>query len=115
MFAATFALIATRAERGRRSWRAYPKYGIAAVTRAAEARFKASTISSTSIRLSFAGAQVDWSTKQSLPRTFSRSSTMISPSENLPTVAWPSGMLNLRTTACASSGLAFPVKTIRLS
>jgi len=33
----------------------------------------------------------------------------------LPTVAWPSGMFNLRTTACASSGFAFPVKTIRLS
>ncbi len=40
---------------------------------------------------------------------------MISPSENLPTVAWPSGMLRRLTTACASSGLAVPVKTIRLS
>src|SRR6266581_2161391 len=48
---------------------------------------RASTIKSTSIKLSFAGAQVDCNTKQSLPRTFSRSSTMISPSENLPTVA----------------------------
>ena len=53
-------------------------------------RFSASTITSNSIRLSLVGAQVDCRTKTSLPRTFSRISTMTSPSENLPTTARPS-------------------------
>ena len=35
-----------------------------------EARFSASTMTSSSIRLSFDGAQVDCRTKMSLPRTF---------------------------------------------
>jgi hypothetical protein len=40
-----------------------------------------------SIRLSFVGVQVDCSTNTSRPRTFSRISTITSPSENLPTTA----------------------------
>ncbi len=82
MFATTFAEIATRALRGRRSWRAYPKYGIAAVMRAALERRSASTMIIISIRWSLVGAHVDCSTNTSLPRTFSSSSTMISPSLN---------------------------------
>ena len=83
--------------------------------RPADARFSASTMISSSIRLSLVGAQVDCSTKQSLPRTFSSISTFTSPSENRPTVARPSGMLRRRTTSAASLGFALPVKTIKLS
>ena len=115
MFATTFALIATRAERGRRSCRAYPKYGIAAVIRPAEARRRASIMSSVSMRLSLVGVQVGCRTKQSLPRTFSRISTMISPSENFPTTACPIGMFRRLQTLCASNGFALPANTIRLS
>ena len=79
--------------------------------RAADARFSASTITSTSIRLSFVGWQVDCRTKTSRPRTFSSSSTITSPSENLPTTARPRLMFRCRQTASASFGLALPVKT----
>ena len=50
MFATTFAEIATRALLGRRSCRAYPKYGIAAVMRATLERRNASTMIISSIR-----------------------------------------------------------------
>ncbi len=50
MSATSLAVIAERVARGRRSWRAYPKYGTTAVMRAAEARRQASTITSSSIR-----------------------------------------------------------------
>jgi hypothetical protein len=61
------------------------------------------------------GAQVDCSTKTSLPRTFSSSSTITSPSLNFETVALPSWMFSCFATDCASRGLALPVNTIRLS
>ena len=48
--------------------------------RAAEARFNASMQISNSIKLSFAGAAVGWTTKTSSPRTFSCTSTKISSS-----------------------------------
>src|SRR6187549_798429 len=115
MFATTFAEIATRALRGRRSWRAYPKYGIAAVIRAALDRRNASTMIIISINVSFVGAHVDCSTKTSLPRTFSSNSTITSPSLNFDTVALPSWTFSWRATCCASFGLALPVNTIRLS
>ena len=49
---------------------------MAAVMRPAEARFSASTMTSSSIRLSLVGAQVDCRTKTSLPRTCSWISTL---------------------------------------
>src|SRR6185437_5522220 len=58
---------------------------------------------------------VDWSTKTSLPRTFSWISTWISPSEKRLTIALPRGMPRILTTSCASAGFALPVKTIRPS
>ena len=78
--------------------------------RAAEARLSASTITSTSIRLSLVGTHVDCRMKTSRPRTFSSSSTMISPSLNFPTTARPRLMLRWRQTAAASLGFALPVK-----
>src|SRR3989338_9005268 len=88
---------------------------MAAVMRPAEARFSASTITITSIRVSLVGWQVDCSTNTSLPRTFSRSSTITSPSEKRDTVARPRWILRWRTTSLARRGLAFPLNTIRLS
>ncbi len=85
------------------------------MTRAAEERFSASIITSSSIRLSLVGAQVDCSTNTSLPRTFSSSSTITSPSENLPTMARPSDRFRCFATSCASFGLALPVNTISRS
>ena len=46
--------------------------------RRAEARFSASMMISSSIRWSLAGAEVDWMTNTSSPRTFSCTSTKIS-------------------------------------
>ncbi len=57
--------------------------------RAAEERLMASTMTSSSIRLSLVGAQVGCTMKTSLPRTFSMISTMISPSLNMSTTALP--------------------------
>src|SRR5690349_8959766 len=78
--------------------------------RAAEARFSASIITSTSIRLSFVGAHVDCKMNTSRPRTFSSSSTITSPSENRPTTQRPRLMFKCRHTASASFGFALPVK-----
>src|SRR5437762_3356021 len=52
-----------------------------AVARRVEARFSASSVISSSIKLSFAGYEVDWTMKTSSPRTFSWISTKISMSE----------------------------------
>ena len=60
--------------------------------RAADDRLKASAIVSSSIKVLLVGAQVDWRTKTSLPRTFSKISTMVSPSLKVPTVAFPIGI-----------------------
>ena len=57
--------------------------------RPAEARLSASTMITSSIRLSLVGAHVDCSTNTSWPRTFSLISTMISPSEKRDTTARP--------------------------
>ena len=67
-------------------------YGTTAVMREAEARRHASTMMSSSIMLSFAGGHVDWRMNTSRPRTFSISSTLISPSLKRPTYARPSGV-----------------------
>ena len=57
--------------------------------RVAEARRQASVISSSSIKLSFAGGQVGCTMNTSRPRTFSINSTLTSPSLNRPTCARP--------------------------
>ena len=82
--------------------------------READERRRASAITTISIRLSLVGAQVGCRMKTSLPRTFSFSSTLTSPSLKRPTVASPRGMCSSRTTRRARSGLAFPVNTIIL-
>src|SRR5256885_11316551 len=58
--------------------------------RSADARLSASTMTSSSIRLSLVGAQVDCTTKTSRVRTFCLISTATSPSEKRPTSAAPS-------------------------
>ena len=88
---------------------------MAAVILAAEDLLSASTITIISIRLSFVGKLVDCKMKTSFPRTFSRSSSIVSPSLKLPTVASPSFRPKLEATFFARSLLAFPVKTIRFS
>ena len=110
MFATSLAVMATRVARGRRSWRAYPKYGTTAVTRFAEARRQASAIISSSIKFS-AGGCVGCSMNTSRPRTFSRSSTLTSPSLNRSTSARPNGTCKCRVISCASAGFALPVNT----
>src|SRR5579884_699372 len=80
-----------------------------AVMRLAEARRKASISSSSSIRLSLGGVQMDCMTKQSPPRTFSRISTITSPSGKRPTSALPKRTPNSAQTSRASAGLELPV------
>jgi hypothetical protein len=113
MLATTLAVIGTRDDRGRRSWRAYPKYGITALMRSAEARLRASTMISNSIRFSLVGAQVLCTTNTSRARTFWLISTVTSPSENRPTVAAPSDMPRWRAMSAAMRGFALPVKTMK--
>ena len=62
--------------------------------RPAEARFKASTMISSSIKFSLVGAQVDWMMNTSRARTFWFKVTVTSPSEKRPTSAKPSEMSN---------------------
>src|ERR1051326_2044286 len=83
-----------------------------AVMRRADARLKASSMRSSSIRWSLVGVQIDWMTKTSPPRTFSVISTCTSPSLNRPTSAWPSGTPTYRAIASASGGLAFPANIL---
>ena len=78
-----------------------------------DARFNASSMISNSIRWEFWGAQVDWSAKQSRPRTFSEISIAHSPSLNVPTSARPISMSRYCATAFASAMLAFPLKSFR--
>src|SRR5690349_3895768 len=83
--------------------------------RAAEARRAASTITSSSIRLSLAGGHVDCTMNTSRPRTFSISSTLISPSLKRPTYARPSGVCRLRAMSCANAGVALPANSASVS
>src|SRR6266446_701582 len=80
-----------------------------AVIRPAEARRNASIRSNSSIRFSLGGVQVDWITKQSPPRTFSRTSIITSPSGKRPTSTWQSLTLRYSHTSRASAGLELPV------
>src|SRR5580765_3934951 len=83
--------------------------------RAADARRAASTITSSSIRLSLAGGQVDCTMKTSRPRTFSISSILISPSLKRPTYARPSGICRLRAMSCDNAGVALPANSASVS
>lgn len=78
--------------------------------RPAEARRRASTITTNSIRLSLVGAQVDWMMKISPPRTFSLICTLTSPSLKRPTAASPREVYRRLAIRCASSGVALPAK-----
>src|SRR3990167_8931089 len=84
-----------------------------ALMRSAEARLSASTMISSSIRLSLVGAQVDCTTNTSRARTFWLISTVTSPSEKRPTVAAPSEMPRWSAMSDAIPGLALPVKTMK--
>ena len=53
----------------------------------------ASAISISSIKWSFDGGEVDCTMKTSRPRTFSSSSTVVSPSLKRPTLERPSGTI----------------------
>src|SRR3990172_1293838 len=79
--------------------------------RRADERRSASTTMRSSIRCVLAGWQIDWITKQSMPRTFSRISTFTSPSLNVLTSALPSSRPRVLATALASGGLEFPQKS----
>jgi hypothetical protein len=84
-----------------------------AVIRFAEARRSASAMIRSSIRFVLLGAQVDWITKTSQPRTFSSISTLISPSEKGLTSARASGTPRFSQISCASCGLEFPAKILK--
>ena len=88
-----------------------PAKETAAMDAEAEARRRASTITTNSIRLSLVGAQVDWMMKISPPRTFSLICTLTSPSLKRPTAASPSEVYRRLAIRCASSGVALPAKS----
>src|SRR5690349_8620888 len=81
-----------------------------AVARRVELRFNASSVTSSSIRLSFAGNEVDWMTKTSSPRTFSSISTKTSMSEKRRTLALVSGRFRYVEMASASGRLLLQVR-----
>ena len=83
-----------------------------AVMRPAEARFSASIMMSSSMRLLFTGEQVDWTTNTSLPRTVSYRETKISPSEKVPTSDSPSLVPISLQISSASLGFELPENTL---
>ena len=85
-----------------------------AVIRQAEDRRSASSVISSSIRLSFAGNEVDWTTNTSRPRTFSWISTKTSMSAKRLMEALVRGRFRVEATASANGRLLFPV-TILIS
>ena len=74
----------------------------------AEDRLNASIMISSSTRLSFTGAQVDWITKTSFDRTFSWISIWISPSLKVVTLAPPRGDLQITADPLRQRGLDVP-------
>src|SRR3569623_221238 len=80
--------------------------------RRAEERRSASVMIRSSIRLSFAGNEVDWMMKASEPRTFSWISTKISMSAKRRTTALVSGTARPCAMACASAGLELPATSL---
>ena len=83
-----------------------------AVMRPALARRHASTMMSSSMRLSLTGLQVDWMRNTSLPRTVSYRETEASPSAKLLTSLSPSLVPMILQMSAASLGLALPVKIL---
>ena len=81
-----------------------------AVIEAADARRSASVMIRSSIRLSFAGAQVDCTTYASTPRTFSLISTHTSPSLKRETLILERGISRWFAISFARAGLPFPPK-----
>ena len=79
--------------------------------RRADARLNASSMTSSSIRLSLTGGQVGWMTKTSWPRTFSLIWTYISPSEKRETSASPSESWRCLAISSASGRFALPEKS----
>src|ERR1700733_9887924 len=76
----------------------------------ADARLSASIMINSSISDWFGGEHVGWTTKQLTPRTFSPTSTQISPSEKWVTSARPSGISTNLQTSSASARFELPVK-----
>src|ERR1051325_609030 len=81
--------------------------------RSADARLNASIRTRSSIRLSFTGGHVGWTTNTSVPRTFSLIWTKTSPSEKWVTSAAPSGIFRYPAISAASSRCALPEKSFR--
>ena len=73
----------------------------------------ASIMMSSSIRLSFTGELVDWTTNTSEPRTVSKMDTKFSPSEKAPVSALPKGMLSSLQMSLARALLELPAKIFR--
>src|SRR5947199_4842906 len=86
-----------------------------AVMRLADARLSASSISSSSIRLSFPGVHVDCMTKTSPPRTLSVISTWTSPSLNRPISTPASGTPRCALSAFASARFELPANILTSS
>src|SRR5690554_1312645 len=82
------------------SWRAHPKYGITATIDFADARFAASTINKSSIRLSELG-KVDCIRNTCLPRIDSSYETANSPSAKCSIIILPNGQSRLLQTFSA--------------
>ena len=102
--------------RARDAWLANMKVAVQEVgIRAAEARRRASTITSNSIKVSFVGGHVGCMTNTSRPRAFSINSTRHSPSLNLPTSASPSRVCRCRAISCARAGFALPANNASVS
>ena len=80
--------------------------------RPAEARFNASMMISSSIRLLLTGLQVGWTTNTSLPRTVSYRETNTSPSEKAPTSDSPSFVPICAQISFASFRFALPENTL---
>src|SRR4029078_11865038 len=76
----------------------------------ADARLSASIMISSSISVWLGGEQVGWTTKQLTPRTFSPTSTYVSPSEKWVTAARPSGISTNLQISSASARFELPVK-----
>ena len=68
---------------------------------------------SSSIRLSFTGELVDWTTNTSEPRTVSKIETKFSPSENAPVSASPRGILSSLQMSRAKALLELPEKIFK--
>jgi hypothetical protein len=76
----------------------------------ADERRSAAIVSTSSMKLSFTGGDVDWMTKMSLPRTESCTTIDTSPSAKRLAVQRPHCMSSLAATSAASSRFEQPAK-----